>query len=197
MQHDLRTRVPHVSLGSFHVSLVDRHHPNSHAGAQRVQAETLALGNFDSCCQSSRTQMIRNEDSRAHWECPATPSEFFVQHQRSFPFSICARLLCGKRISTASRSRPLLMMKTFTFGRLSLNHSGSRFTRQQQLAMKKRTNVPETEPLKEWQQIASFLGLSVSLAQRWARSGMPVQRKGRWSLAIWQKYQFRTHRLRN
>jgi phage terminase Nu1 subunit (DNA packaging protein) len=46
--------------------------------------------------------------------------------------------------------------------------------------MKKKTNAPETEPLKGWQQIASFLGLSVSVAQRWARSGMPVQRKGRY-----------------
>jgi phage terminase Nu1 subunit (DNA packaging protein) len=49
--------------------------------------------------------------------------------------------------------------------------------------MKKKTNAPETEPLKGWRQIASFLGLSVSVAQRWARSGMPVQRKGRYVYA--------------
>src|SRR3977135_2312889 len=33
--------------------------------------------------------------------------------------------------------------------------------------------------LKGWQQVATFLGLPISTAQRWARSGMPVTREGR------------------
>ena len=33
--------------------------------------------------------------------------------------------------------------------------------------------------LQGWKQIATFLGLPVSAAQRWAKSGMPVTREGR------------------
>ena len=33
--------------------------------------------------------------------------------------------------------------------------------------------------LKGWQQIAAFLGMPISAAQRWAKSGMPVTREGR------------------
>jgi hypothetical protein len=33
--------------------------------------------------------------------------------------------------------------------------------------------------LKGWQQIATFLGQPLSVAQRWAKSGMPVTRQGR------------------
>jgi len=33
--------------------------------------------------------------------------------------------------------------------------------------------------LKGWAQIANFLGQPVAVAQRWARSGMPVAREGR------------------
>jgi hypothetical protein len=33
--------------------------------------------------------------------------------------------------------------------------------------------------LKGWQQISSFLGEPVSVVQRWAGEGMPVQREGR------------------
>jgi hypothetical protein len=46
-------------------------------------------------------------------------------------------------------------------------------------------NRPETksrvqnERLKGWKEIASFLGQPVAVAQRWARSGMPVTREGR------------------
>jgi len=42
---------------------------------------------------------------------------------------------------------------------------------------------PDSALLKGWQQIAAFLGLPVSAAQRWARSGMPVTREGRRVLA--------------
>lgn len=35
-----------------------------------------------------------------------------------------------------------------------------------------------TESLKGWQPIATFLGQTVSVAERWAYQGMPVQRNG-------------------
>ena len=41
----------------------------------------------------------------------------------------------------------------------------------------------ESDVLKGWQQIAAFLGQPLSVAQRWAHSGMPVQRKGRYVYA--------------
>ena len=37
----------------------------------------------------------------------------------------------------------------------------------------------ESAPLKGWQQIATFLGLPISAAQRWAKSGMPLTHVGR------------------
>jgi hypothetical protein len=37
----------------------------------------------------------------------------------------------------------------------------------------------ETDSLKGWQQIATFLGQPLSVAQRWSKSGMPVTREGR------------------
>ncbi len=50
--------------------------------------------------------------------------------------------------------------------------------------MKKRSKVGEKpkfqETLKGWQQIAAFLGEPVSVVQRWASEGMPVQREGRY-----------------
>src|SRR4051812_22801889 len=49
------------------------------------------------------------------------------------------------------------------------------------MASKKKT--PKTAPpptsLKGWQQIASFLGQPVNVAQRWAKNGMPIVRVGR------------------
>jgi len=44
-----------------------------------------------------------------------------------------------------------------------------------------KADPPSTErpsQLKGWKQIATFLGLPVSAAQRWAQSGMPVIREG-------------------
>jgi hypothetical protein len=43
----------------------------------------------------------------------------------------------------------------------------------------KRTPDAPSELLKGWQQIAAFLGQPVSVAQRWAASGMPVEKRGR------------------
>ena len=40
-------------------------------------------------------------------------------------------------------------------------------------------NPKKESDLKGWQQIATFLGLPVSAAQRWAKSGMPVTHVGR------------------
>ena len=37
----------------------------------------------------------------------------------------------------------------------------------------------ESDSLQGWQQIAGFLGQSLSVVQRWAKSGMPVTREGR------------------
>jgi hypothetical protein len=53
--------------------------------------------------------------------------------------------------------------------------------RRNRVAAKKREPVSDT--LKSWQQIASFLGQPVSVAQRWAKSGMPVAREGRFVTA--------------
>ena len=41
----------------------------------------------------------------------------------------------------------------------------------------------QNERLKGWNEIASFLGQLVAVAQRWARSGMPVTREGRFMCA--------------
>ena len=48
---------------------------------------------------------------------------------------------------------------------------------------KKAAAKTESDQLKGWQQIASFLGQPVSVAQRWAKSGMPVNHEGRRILA--------------
>jgi hypothetical protein len=47
------------------------------------------------------------------------------------------------------------------------------------------TSMPkiQKERLKGWIEIASFLGQPVAVAQRWARSGMPVMREGRFMYA--------------
>jgi phage terminase Nu1 subunit (DNA packaging protein) len=44
---------------------------------------------------------------------------------------------------------------------------------------KKSQTKTESEPLKGWREIATFLGQPVSVAQRWAETGMPVQKRGR------------------
>lgn len=41
----------------------------------------------------------------------------------------------------------------------------------------------ESGELKGWQQIAGFLGQPVSTSQRWAKSGMPITRQGRYVVA--------------
>jgi hypothetical protein len=47
------------------------------------------------------------------------------------------------------------------------------------------TPKPRAQPegLKGWGQIAQFLGQPIAVAQRWARSGMPVKREGRFMTA--------------
>ena len=43
-----------------------------------------------------------------------------------------------------------------------------------------RRSKPNTVPesLKGWKEIARFLSQSVAVAQRWARAGMPVEKRG-------------------
>ena len=41
----------------------------------------------------------------------------------------------------------------------------------------------QNERLRGWNEIARFLGQPVAVAQRWARSGMPVAREGRFMYA--------------
>jgi hypothetical protein len=45
----------------------------------------------------------------------------------------------------------------------------------------------QNERLKGWNEIAGFLGQPVAVAQRWARSGMPVTREGRFMYASRQE----------
>ena len=42
------------------------------------------------------------------------------------------------------------------------------------------TKADEPDELKGWHEISSFLGQPVALAQRWADSGMPVEKRGRY-----------------
>ena len=58
--------------------------------------------------------------------------------------------------------------------------------RKQKPAKKSRHAIKPTaqnERLKGWNEIASFLGQPVAVAQRWARSGMPVAHEGRFMYA--------------
>ncbi len=50
-----------------------------------------------------------------------------------------------------------------------------------QLRVKKRESA--NEELKGWKSIAEFLSQPVSVVQRWAKSGMPLQRRGRYVTA--------------
>jgi len=47
-----------------------------------------------------------------------------------------------------------------------------------------KTKPNEPEALKGWHRIAKFLGQPVATAQRWAKSGMPVTRQGRYVTAV-------------
>jgi len=42
---------------------------------------------------------------------------------------------------------------------------------------------PEPKSLTGWQQITNFLGQPISVAQRWAKNGMPVRHRGRFVTA--------------
>ena len=46
---------------------------------------------------------------------------------------------------------------------------------------KQKKPLEQADGLKGWQQIAAFLGQPVSVAQRWAGSGMPVEKRGRYA----------------
>ena len=42
---------------------------------------------------------------------------------------------------------------------------------------------PDISELRGWKSIAAYLGQPVATAQRWGKSGMPVQRQGRYMTA--------------
>lgn len=48
---------------------------------------------------------------------------------------------------------------------------------------KPRPTAPPATALKGWQQISAFLSQPVSVAQRWAKDGMPLKRQGRYVTA--------------
>jgi phage terminase Nu1 subunit (DNA packaging protein) len=50
-------------------------------------------------------------------------------------------------------------------------------------ARNKKTAPPETGLLKGWAAISDFLKMPPATAQRWAKSGMPVKREGRFTVA--------------
>ena len=49
--------------------------------------------------------------------------------------------------------------------------------------MPKAKSKPQSSMLKGWGKVAEFLGQTLSVAQRWQRSGMPVTREGRFVYA--------------
>jgi len=53
----------------------------------------------------------------------------------------------------------------------------------QKLPKKKSVPASASGPLKGWTAIASFLGIPVATAHRWAGEGMPVRREGRFTVA--------------
>ena len=53
----------------------------------------------------------------------------------------------------------------------------------QKLQKKKSRFVSASGSLKGWTAIASFLGIPVATAHRWASEGMPVRREGRFTVA--------------
>ncbi len=56
------------------------------------------------------------------------------------------------------------------------------------MAKQKRSETkPIPEKLTSWLEIAAFLGQPMAVAQRWAKSGMPVQREGRYVTAAPQE----------
>ena len=56
-------------------------------------------------------------------------------------------------------------------------------TRKKSRVKAKPTAQPHPISLKGWQDIAGFLGQPISVAQRWAQTGMPVTREGRFVTA--------------
>ncbi len=46
--------------------------------------------------------------------------------------------------------------------------------------LKRKKPLEQADDLTGWQQIAAFLGQPISVAQRWADSGMPVEKRGRY-----------------
>jgi hypothetical protein len=51
------------------------------------------------------------------------------------------------------------------------------------MPQKRSKRAPQDNKLKGWKAIATYLGISPSAAQRWAKNGMPVRREGRSTVA--------------
>lgn len=49
------------------------------------------------------------------------------------------------------------------------------------MSLKKRNDAPAI--LKGWKAIGAYLGIGMATAQHWGRSGMPVKREGRYTVA--------------
>lgn len=49
--------------------------------------------------------------------------------------------------------------------------------------MAKRSKATPSQTLKGWKGIGEYLGIGAAAAQRWATSGMPVRREGRFMVA--------------
>jgi hypothetical protein len=66
---------------------------------------------------------------------------------------------------------------------VSLPFKGTRSRASSKQRDKERAAQPKSESLKGWQQIAAFLGQPIAVVQRWASTGMPVTRQGRYVAA--------------
>jgi hypothetical protein len=95
---------------------------------------------------------------------------------------------CIDTSENQSGHRRVLGSVEYFWRKASTNRQGTTLARQRleltpMPTPRKRTQKPKSKdqpaPLKGWQQIAAFLGQPVSVAQRWAKTGMPVARQGR------------------
>ena len=50
-------------------------------------------------------------------------------------------------------------------------------------AKKNRKRDEAPQKLKGWKAVGEYLGIGAAVAQRWAKSGMPVRREGRFTVA--------------
>jgi len=111
------------------------------------------------------------------------------------PFWCISVALCMSRVTCCidtsenqSGHRRVLGSVEYFWRKASTNRQGTTLAHQRleltpMLTSRKRTQKPKSKdqpaPLKGYQQIAEFLGQLSSVAERWAKTGMPVTRQGR------------------